>query len=152
MKSLSQLIELQFKWLNGKDTLAPILSKNLLKNFCLRAVPWGVHWVDRRPNVVMWWYCVRSHTNILALRNPTQSNKLFKNYYFSSETQCKSKMCLKKIPRDFTRFSYSTRGSKKQNRFFQNKKSIFFKTKHFQTWTSAEKPKSARIPSNSKYG
>ena len=43
MKSMSQLIELQSKWLNGKDTLAPILSKNLLKNFRLRAVPWGVH-------------------------------------------------------------------------------------------------------------
>ena len=151
MKSLSQLIELQSKWLNGKDTLAPILSKNLLKNFRLRCVPWGVHWVDRRPNVVMWWYCMRSHTYILALRNPTQPPLYhLKIIIFVRKINANQKCVLTKLPRDFTRFSYSTRGSKKQNRFFQNKKSIFFKTKKFQTWTLAEKPKSARIPSNSK--
>ena len=96
MKSLSQLIELQSKWLNGKDTLAPILSKNLLKNFCLRAVPWGVHWVDRWPNVVMWWYCVRSHTNILALRNPTQPTKSLKIMSFVRKLNANQKCVFKK--------------------------------------------------------
>ena len=128
--------ELHSKWMNGTHTLADKLSKNLLWNFRLRAVPWYVRWVDSVTAIIVLIWTVQGSIYTPSLRPNIWSQNQWKYFLLVSKM-------------DFCFFILNSKRNKNKRRFLEHKWK-FFKTKNFQTWTLAENPKSARIPSNSK--